>query len=123
MAPKKRIKNNNPTGRGGFKKGESGNPGGRDRKKIERAMTVAEKLDIAFSRPDGTDEYVDILVQGCRDYDSTCLKLAANYRYGKPVERHEIKKVDAWDDDTLKRELWKVTKQWEREGLVDGDLQ
>jgi len=35
----------NPTGRGGFRKGESGNPGGRSKKGTTLTDLIAEKLD------------------------------------------------------------------------------
>jgi hypothetical protein len=67
-----------------FAKGQSGNPRGCPVGTKERRKRIAEQLDKAFTRPDGSDELVLAILEGVRSADSTCLKLACSYRWGNP---------------------------------------
>lgn len=68
-----------------WKPGQSGNPGGLTRVHRETRARVRAALDDAFQQK-GTDGLVDAIVAGVHVMDSTCLKLACAYRWGKPSE-------------------------------------
>jgi uncharacterized protein DUF5681 len=83
----------NPTGKGGFKKGQSGNPGGRP-KDPEGVHALARSF---------CPEAIDTLVQIMRDKGvSTAARVSASLAllergYGKPAQtiNSNIKRVDA----------------------------
>jgi hypothetical protein len=77
---------------GRFKPGQSGNPSGHSKSRREMRAKVQAALDEAFAEPDGTDTLVKAIVFGVQTGDSTCLRLACEYRWGKPetdVNIHE----------------------------------
>ena len=77
-----------------FLPGQSGNPGGQPKGARARREAVASKLDAVFltTRPDGivVDALVAAIARGVAIGDGVCIRLAAEYRWGKPTERHEI---------------------------------
>jgi hypothetical protein len=76
-----------------FKPGQSGNPGGMPKGTRDLRNKVREALDAAFTE-DGRDLLVDAIKAGVQTGDSTCLKLAADYRWGKPVTQIELSGPD-----------------------------
>lgn len=72
-----------------FKPGQSGNPGGMPKGAREVRQKVAAALDARFT-VDGRDLLVDALVAGVSMADATCIKLACEYRWGKPVTMLEL---------------------------------
>ena len=93
------------------------NPGGLTREQRQRRKSVSDALERAFTRADGTDELVDAIVAGVRERDSTCLKLACDYRWGKPVQRVEIA-PEEMEDHELRRAVADVVEQWRTEGAL-----
>ncbi len=77
------------TNAGRFRKGQSGNPLGTPRRTRELRQKVSQALEEAFCK-DGRDLLVDAIVTGVEAGDSTCLKLAAEYRWGKPATEVEL---------------------------------
>jgi hypothetical protein len=67
-----------------FQKGQSGNPQGHSKARRETREKVRAALDAKFEQGDGSDLLVDALVHGVQTGDSTCIKLACEYRWGKP---------------------------------------
>jgi hypothetical protein len=76
-----------------FKPGQSGNPGGMPKGAREVRFKVAAALDERFTQ-DGQDRLVDALVLGVEAGDATCIKLACEYRWGKPVTQLELSGPD-----------------------------
>jgi hypothetical protein len=72
-----------------FQKGQSGNPGGMPKGTRETRNKIAAALDEAFTQ-DGRDLLVEAIVAGVQTGDSTSMKLAAEYRWGKPVSVLEL---------------------------------
>lgn len=79
-SPESRAK----AGAGQFQPGKSGNPGGFSKARRAARERIRTALDTAFTREDGSDMLVDAIVAGVRDADSTCIRLACEYRWGKP---------------------------------------
>jgi hypothetical protein len=77
-----------------FKPGQSGNPAGTPKGTREIRHRVSELLDAAFRREDGSDVLIDAIKAGVETGDSTCMKLACEYRYGKPVTMVELSGPD-----------------------------
>lgn len=73
-----------------FEPGKSGNPDGLPAAVREIRMAVREALDKAFTGPGGSDELVTALVRGVSVGDGVCIKLACEYRWGKPVQQLEV---------------------------------
>jgi hypothetical protein len=92
-----------------FQPGKSGNPGGLTKEHREARKRVADALDAAFTRPDGTDGLVEAIVLGVADGDGTCIKLACEYRWGKPVQPVEID-PGKWGDDELRKAAAEVAR-------------
>lgn len=73
----------NPTGKGGFKKGQSGNPGGR-KKEVGHVKEMAQQY---------TAEAVDRLVHWMREGDGKTSRAAAeallDRAWGRPAQAHE----------------------------------
>ncbi len=59
-----------------WKPGTSGNPSGLPAAVREVRLAVKDALDKAFTRPDGAD--------------GPCIKIACDYRWGKPVQQVEL---------------------------------
>lgn len=80
--------------RGPVPPGVSGNPSGLSTELRELRRDVRAYLDeaLTYRDPDGTtrDHLVDAMVRGVQAGDSTIIKLAAHYRWGKPVNRIEV---------------------------------
>lgn len=93
------------------------NPGGMTKEQRERRKSVAEALEKAFVGPDGQDMLIDAIVDGVMSGDGMCIKLACEYRYGKPVQRVEIS-PEKMEDDELKRAVVDVVEQWKQEGVA-----
>lgn len=72
-----------------FQPGVSGNPSGLPKATREIRRKVSAALDEAFTK-DGRDLLVDAIVAGVQTGDSTCLKLASEYRWGKPATEVEL---------------------------------
>lgn len=68
-----------------FKKGQSGNPGGLTKEQREIRQSVSEKLNARFEEG-GVDRLVDAIVFGVERGDASCIKLACEYRWGKPSQ-------------------------------------
>ena len=51
-------------------------------------------LDAAFRREDGSDVLIDAVKAGVETGDSTCMKIAWEYRFGKPVTMVELSGPD-----------------------------
>jgi hypothetical protein len=78
---------------GQFAPGKSGNPGGVPKGTRELRKRVQDALDEAFMQ-DGRDTLIDAIKVGVETGDSTCMKLACEYRYGKPVTMVELSGPD-----------------------------
>ncbi len=71
-----------------FIKGKSGNPGGLSAERRERLKVLTKALDDVFA-PDSEgdpDKLVNAIAQGCADGDAQAMKLACEYRWGKPAQ-------------------------------------
>lgn len=77
-----------------FKPGQSGNPAGTPKGTREIRHRVSELLDAAFRREDGSDVLIDAVKAGVETGDSTCIKIAYEYRWGKPVTMVELSGPD-----------------------------
>lgn len=77
-----------------FKPGQSGNPAGTPKGTREIRHRVSELLDAAFRREDGSDVLIDAVKAGVETGDSTCMKIAWEYRFGKPVTMVELSGPD-----------------------------
>jgi len=80
----------NPSGRGGFKKGESGNPGGRSKK-----QTDIENAARAVLENNGRNLALEVLAEiaqgGERDNDRVrAIELLMSYGYGKPRTKIDL---------------------------------
>jgi hypothetical protein len=96
-------------------KGKSGNPGGLTKAFVAARRKASELLEAALcNKETGVDELVDAIVDGVRARDATCIKLACEYRWGKPVQPVEFDPA-SMDDKELKREVIGLAKQWEQE--------
>ena len=107
----------------GWKPGQSGNPGGLSKAARRARQAVRDALDAAFTEEvedeHGNKKVIDTLimaiVDGVKvDRDATCIKLACEYRWGKPVQPVEITPEQLSDND-LKRALTEVVDQWKDE--------
>lgn len=96
-----------------FKPGQSGNPGGLTKRHREVRKKVAQLLEDALV-VDNHDRLIEAIVDGVQARDSTCIKLACEYRWGKPMQPVEVD-IENMDDQTLKREVMAIAKQWEAE--------
>jgi hypothetical protein len=78
----------NPQGKGGFKKGVSGNPKGRKPREVER-----DYLTIFRSRvsPEDWGEIIDKAVSDAIRGDSVARKFIADYMIGVPVQKIDAK--------------------------------
>jgi hypothetical protein len=74
---------------GSWKKGQSGNPSGLPKEARERRKRVAEALEDALIMDDGRDLLIEAIVLGVQEGEPALIKLAAEYRWGKPPERVE----------------------------------
>lgn len=80
---------------GQFKPGQSGNPGGLPKGTRELRKRVQDALDEVFvCKETGRDTLIDAIKAGVETGDSTCMKLACEYRYGKPVTMVELSGPD-----------------------------
>ena len=77
-----------------FKPGQSGNPGGQRKGSREIRHKVADLLEIAFTKVEGEDLLVNAIKAGVETGDGQCIKLAAEYRWGKPVTMVELSGPD-----------------------------
>ena len=81
----------NPTGKGGFTKGKSGNPAGRPKK--EREVRYAEIMQVACSFKDWR-EICDKAIKQAKQGDATARKWLADYLVGVPKQKMEISGID-----------------------------
>lgn len=65
-----------------WQKGQTGNAGGLSKHVRAVRASVREALDKAFTVGD-RDTLIEAIVEGVATKDSTCLKLACEYRWGK----------------------------------------
>ncbi len=97
---------------GQFLKGFVQNPNGRPR--IDPKMKVLKNAIRALvERPDGTNELAEILVDGARKMDSTCLRLACEHGYGKPKQYVEVESCEGWTDSELFRAAKEIFQSME----------
>lgn len=73
-----------------WKPGQSGNPTGLPAAVRETRLAVKDALDKAFTEPDGSDKLVNAIATGVSIGDGMCIKLACEYRWGKPVQQLEV---------------------------------
>lgn len=104
--------------------GGSLNPGGMTASQVALRRRVHELLDAAFTNPDGTDELVEIVVSGARQLDSTCLKLAFEYRYGKAPKTVNVNVNDtkSIDRSTLIARAREAMQRLEHEASQDNEV-
>ena len=88
------VKPENRKADGKFKPGVSGNPGGLRPGVREIRHKVADLLDAAFKRDDGSDLLIDAIKAGVETGDAQMTKLASEYRWGKPVTMVELSGPD-----------------------------
>jgi hypothetical protein len=72
-----------------FVKGVSGNPGGLTKEHRAKRLAVRTALETAFVK-EGIDTLVNAIVEGVQAGDSSIIRLACEYRWGKPTEHHEV---------------------------------
>ena len=100
----------NPTGKGGFKKGRSGNPGGFTKEQREQRLRAAEALDEVFQaeKAGDYDKLAQAILDGVERGDAAIIRLACEYRWGKPtqivenagdMEVQTVRAEDLTDDD------------------------
>lgn len=112
-----------PRGRA-FRDGVSGNPSGLSREMRAKRASIAEALDTAFTVKeiiDGVEVEKDLLVDaiklGVQVGEPALIKLACEYRWGKPVQPVEID-PERMEDSELRKAVVELTKQWEQEGVL-----
>ena len=84
--------NRKPDGK--FKPGVSGNPGGLRAGTRELRHKVSDLLEIAFTKVEGEDLLINAIKAGVESGDAQMTKLAAEYRWGKPVTMVELSGPD-----------------------------
>ena len=100
-----------------FEPGKSGNPSGLPAKVRETRLAVKDALDKAFTQPDGTDGLVTAIVMGVAQGDGVCIKLACEYRWGKPVQ-HVVLDPSELPDVELRKAAVEIAEEWKREGVM-----
>lgn len=115
-ANSKRQRPKPPPGRP-FKPGQSGNPTGLPAKVRETRLAVQEALDRAFTQPDGADGLVAAIVRGVAVGDGVCIKLACEYRWGKPVQRVVLDPGELPDEE-LRRAAVEIVDEWREAGVM-----
>ena len=73
-------------------KGVSGNPAGRSKKSRQEMAKAKSHLDRLFraTKEGDHDKLAAIIYRGAVEGDGTCIRLACEYRWGKPVSEVEI---------------------------------
>jgi hypothetical protein len=95
-----------------WKKGQSGNPTGFTKKHLETRLNVQAALDKAFTAPDGADTLVTAIVRGVQEGDGVCIKLACEYRWGKPVQPVTFDPGKMADDE-LRNAVREIVHEWD----------
>lgn len=93
------------------------NPGGLTRAQREVRAAVRTLLDEAFTGPDGTDVLVDAIKLGVSIGDGSIIRLACEYRWGKPTQPVEID-PSRMGDEELKKSVIEIAEQWKQEDLT-----
>jgi hypothetical protein len=104
-----------------WKAGQSGNPSGLPKHVREVRQNVKEALDKAFTEPDGSDGLVKAIVAGTREGDGVCIKLACEYRWGKPVQPVTFDPGKMADDE-LRNAVRNIVHEWDSD-IGEGAVQ
>lgn len=83
----------NPTGKGGFTKGQSGNPSGTTTEAQQARLVLEMRLD----GPEYQDAFLVAYLEQLKEGNATILKDYADRKLGKPVERHAMTNAEGKD--------------------------
>ena len=104
-----------------WKPGECPNPGGFTKEKRAQRKAIAEALDEAFTVReiiDGKEISKDLLVEaikiGVQEREPSLIRLACEYRWGKPVQPIDLN-PEGMDDSTLLEALEDLFTQLKQE--------
>lgn len=81
----------NPTGKGGYKPGQSGNPAGRPKREVEQAYLNATISKVSL---DDWGKVIEKALLQAIDGDGEARKWLSEYILGKPTQRTEITGAD-----------------------------
>ncbi len=107
-----------------FEAGKSPNPGGWSKEARAKRKAVAEALDEAFTvqdivdgKPVTKDLLVEAIKLGVQEGEPALIRLACEYRYGKPVQPVDLSPESMADSD-LRKAVVEIVEQWKQEGLT-----
>ena len=81
----------NPTGKGGWKKGESGNPNGRKARPVEQRYLDCFKKII---KPSDVDDIIKRALRDAKLGDDKARKFIFDYLIGPPIQKSEVSGAD-----------------------------
>jgi hypothetical protein len=102
-----------------FKKGQSGNPAGSSRAQREQRLKAKALLDDLLEAKKGRpDLLATAIARGVMSGDATCIRLACEYRWGKPVSEIELTGSDGGPIKTENSGLTRETADFLRAHIL-----
>lgn len=79
-----------------FQTGNSGNPKGHSKEYRQRRAAAKEHLDKLFAakKEGDPDQLAQLIYDGAVSMDPACIRMAAEYRWGRPAQQHELSGPD-----------------------------